>query len=30
VCDPVKVRLRLLKSPGSHFQYFLVDRKSFS
>lgn len=27
VCDPVKVRLRLLKSPGSRYQYFLVNRK---
>jgi len=30
VCEPVKVRLRLLKSPDSQYQYFLVDRKSFS
>ncbi|GAB2515565.1 photoactive yellow protein [Spirosoma aerophilum] len=30
VCEPVKVRLRLLKSPTSRYQYFLVNRKSFS
>ncbi|ARK11567.1 photoactive yellow protein [Fibrivirga algicola] len=24
VCDPIRVRLRLLKSPYSKFQYFLV------
>jgi photoactive yellow protein len=30
VCDPVKVRLRLLKSAQSQYQYFLVDRKSYS
>jgi photoactive yellow protein len=29
VCEPVKVRLRLLKSPHSCYQYFLVDRRSF-
>lgn len=27
ICDPVKVRLRLLKSPQSKYQYFLVNRK---
>jgi photoactive yellow protein len=27
VCDPVKVRLRLLKSSASAYQYFLVNRK---
>ncbi len=27
VCDPVKVRLRLLKSPESQYQYFVVNRK---
>lgn len=27
VCDPVRVRLRLLKSPRSRYQYFLVNRK---
>lgn len=30
VCDPVKVRLRLLKSGQSKYQYFLVNRKSYS
>ncbi len=30
VCDPVKVRLRLLKSADSQYQYFLVNRKSYS
>jgi photoactive yellow protein len=30
VCDPVKVRLRLLKSAQSQYQYFLVNRKSYS
>ncbi|MVM36772.1 photoactive yellow protein [Spirosoma sp. HMF3257] len=30
VCEPIKVRLRLLKSPQSQYQYFLVDRKAFS
>lgn len=30
ICDPVKVRLRLLKSTQSRYQYFLVNRKSFS
>jgi photoactive yellow protein len=30
VCDPVKFRLRLLKSAGSQYQYFLVNRKSYS
>lgn len=28
VCEPVRVRLRLLKSPQSRYQYFLVNRKS--
>jgi photoactive yellow protein len=27
VSEPVKVRLRLLKSPHSRYQYFLVNRK---
>ncbi|MCY7358592.1 MAG: photoactive yellow protein [Rudanella sp.] len=27
VCDPIRVRLRLLKSPQSQYQYFLVNRK---
>jgi photoactive yellow protein len=27
VCEPVKVRLRLLKSPESQYQYFVVNRK---
>lgn len=27
VCAPVRVRLRLLKSPDSRYQYFLVNRK---
>ncbi|RYC68865.1 MULTISPECIES: photoactive yellow protein [Spirosoma] len=27
VCEPVKVTLRLLKSPQSQYQYFLVNRK---
>lgn len=27
VCEPVRVRLRLLKSPQSQYQYFLVNRK---
>lgn len=27
VCEPVKVRLRLLKSPKSQYQYFVVNRK---
>jgi len=27
VCEPVKVTLRLLKSPRSQYQYFLVNRK---
>jgi hypothetical protein len=26
VCDPVKVRLRLLKSSWSQYQYLLVNR----
>ncbi|MEZ0486923.1 photoactive yellow protein [Fibrella aquatica] len=30
VCEPVRVRLRLLKSPESRYQYFLVNRKSIS
>ncbi|TAE24270.1 MAG: photoactive yellow protein [Cytophagales bacterium] len=30
VCDPVRVRLRLLKSPDSTYQYFLVNRKYFN
>lgn len=30
VCEPMKVRLRLLKSPDSQYQYFLVNRKDFS
>lgn len=30
ICEPVKVRLRLLKSPASRYQYFLVDRKSIA
>ena len=30
VCDPIKVRLRLLKSEHSQYQYFLVNRKSFA
>ncbi|AUD04668.1 photoactive yellow protein [Spirosoma pollinicola] len=29
VCEPTKVRLRLLKSPQSHYQYFLVHVKHF-
>ncbi|GAB3572588.1 PAS domain-containing protein [Spirosoma luteolum] len=30
VCEPVRVRLRLLKSPQSQYQYFLVDRKAYT
>ncbi|AUD00419.1 photoactive yellow protein [Spirosoma pollinicola] len=30
VCEPTKVRLRLLKASHSPYQYFLVDRKSYS
>ncbi|GAB2521773.1 photoactive yellow protein [Spirosoma aerophilum] len=30
VSEPTKVRLRLLKSPQSKYQYFLVNRKSVS
>ena len=29
VSEPAKVRLRLLKSPDSRYQYFLVNRKFF-
>lgn len=30
VCEPTKVRIRLLKSPESRHQYFLVNRKNVS
>ncbi|AUD03318.1 photoactive yellow protein [Spirosoma pollinicola] len=30
VCEPIKVRLRLLKSEQSRYQYFLVNRKHYS